>query len=442
MSKGKTFNTFVREYLGGDLPNELAQTIDFSTMGSAGQSFILRMLNLMGKAGQSATDFNPWLIWELATVIPRILPGVLGGIIPPFTNPGRHEVFDAYIKKTISTSKDRKNIFVDIGCGLPPLTTVETAANFPGWEVYGIDRNFAPFVVIDSHGHYGYFSRNGVVQYMHPRFGAPGTSTFHNDPDSTRDRFKSAFDSLLPLLETTTTATSSVEGGGYKLIHNAIREYETGHLTFLEAEIEHCLLPPAHVVRSMNMLLYFDQTTRIRIMTQAGNILDVGGVLLAGTNHGSGSYRRYVVYKKEGDHLHPVEFAFSLDALRPLSVVPWFTIHEDDPEAALLSELLRATRGDTMFWGKFSDHVDSMLEQDGICRRGEDGFLISPKLKRSLAEKRKLHHELWLNVQDEGYVDGAVEALCKAGYNAFKNEVGDIAIRPGDNLNFPTLTLA
>jgi len=37
---------------------------------------------------------------------------------------------------------------------------------------------------------------------------------------------------------------------------------------------------------------------------------------------------------------------------------------------------------------------------------------------------------LWRRMDQEGHIDGAVETLKKAGYTAWKNSVGDIAIRP------------
>jgi len=434
MKQMKTFNSYVREYLGHDLPHELAQGVDFSSLGSEAQNFILRMLSLMHKAGQSATDFNPGLIWELSNVIPHILPGSMGGIIPPLTNPGRHEIFDVYVEKSMSVPGGRHGTFVDVGCGFPPVTTVETARNFPDWKVFGIDRNFAPYLVTDPDGHYACFRQDHALHYMQPRSGAPNTLTFYKDHVSTRNRFRAAFDRLRPMLTTTAdTGTESVEAEGYRLIRNAIREYETGQLTFLEAELGQCRLPSANVVRCMNLLLYFDSEIRIQMTTQAGSVLDEGGIFLAGTTHGSGSYRRYLVYRKEGGCLYPLEFAFSPDVLRPLSVVPWFTIHEEDPEAALLAELVCKIRSNKAFWQKFSDRADFLLEQHDICRRDENGFLISPKEKKPLAEQSELLSALWREISDEGYVAGAVDALCAAGYDAFKNKVGDIAIRPSSH---------
>jgi hypothetical protein len=37
---------------------------------------------------------------------------------------------------------------------------------------------------------------------------------------------------------------------------------------------------------------------------------------------------------------------------------------------------------------------------------------------------------MWNQLEEEGYTDGAVEALVRAGYQAWKNPVGDIAVSP------------
>ena len=240
-----------------------------------------------------------------------------------------------------------------------------------------------------------------------------------------------AFDSLHSRLgEVEENASQSVETGGYKLTLNAIRDFETEKLAFLETELGECDLPPADVVRCMNVFVYFDAQTRLRMMTQAGRMLDEGGILLSGTNQASGQYRRYVVYRKKREHLNPAEFAFSPDTLRPLSMMPWFTIHEEDPEATLLAELISAVRSNESFWKDFSARVDALLEQHDICRRSAHGFLVSPVKQKSIPELREPISALWQQIITEGYLAGVVNALCAAGYNAFENIIGDIAIRP------------
>ncbi len=436
------FNSIVRNYLGEELPSELVEGVDLSDLGNEACRFLERLLNLMRQAKQPVADFSPYLIWELTAVIPNALPEALGGRIPPITSPGRHKIFDAYVKRSISAPLGKEGFFIDVGCGFPPVTTVDTAKRFQNWKVVGIDRSFAPYIVYDQEGHYACFGWDGKLQYLQPRLGTINVSAFYNNPVTTRNRFMLAFDRLhSKLAEVEENVSQSVETGGYKLTLNAIRNFETEKLTFLETELGECDLPPADVVRCMNVFVYFDGQTRLRMMTQAGKMLDEGGILLSGTNQASGRYRRYVVYRKKREHLNPAEFAFSPDTLRPLSMMPWFTIHEEDPEATLLAELIAAVRSNEPFWKDFSARVDTLLEQHDICRRSGHGFLVSPVKQKSIPELRELIRALWQQIITEGYVAGVVNALCAAGYNAFENIVGDIAIRPQTGGHFSPLPL-
>lgn len=42
---------------------------------------------------------------------------------------------------------------------------------------------------------------------------------------------------------------------------------------------------------------------------------------------------------------------------------------------------------------------------------------------------------LWRQMKEEGYTDRAVNVFGQAGYDAWKNSVGDIAIRPSVTTN-------
>lgn len=68
----------------------------------------------------------------------------------------------------------------------------------------------------------------------------------------------------------------------------------------------------------------------------------------------------------------------------------------------------------------------------GICRRGEDGFFRVPPEAQAALPPAMLWKtaELWGRVESTGWVDGAVEALSRAGHKAWKNQVGDIAVLP------------
>ena len=50
---------------------------------------------------------------------------------------------------------------MDVGCGFPPVTAVDTARSLHDWQVYGVDRSFADYVLYDADGYYACFDKNG-----------------------------------------------------------------------------------------------------------------------------------------------------------------------------------------------------------------------------------------------------------------------------------------
>ena len=158
-------------------------------------------------------------------------------------------------------------------------------------------------------------------------------------------------------------------------------------------------------------------------------VMEPGGLLIAGTN-GMGIQTRYMVFGKSADGLFPREFAFSLDNLGHIVFMPWFSMHENDPEAMLLAELAGTIRGDGQFWPSFSGRLDELLKTQRICVRGSDGFLQALAKEMPLAEYFQKNAAIWQQLEEDGYPARAVEVLEYAGHKAWINGVGDIAIEP------------
>jgi hypothetical protein len=156
--------------------------------------------------------------------------------------------------------------------------------------------------------------------------------------------------------------------------------------------------------------------------------------LITGFNHPFGIYARYSVYKKEKTGVRPFEFSFSLNNLRPLGVGPWLTLADDDREAELLADLTGAIRADRRFWSDFNGYVDVLRAIYGICNRDNGGFISFTEDFGNASPGAAIERvsALWRQLEDEGYTDGAIEALGRAGYQAWKNPVGDIAVFPPD----------
>ncbi len=431
MSDNVDFDDLVEQVLGRSLSPELTGMVPFAGMPPDAKGFIRRALNLMKQTAYPPTDINIALLRWLAT-IRTMLPGGWGGRIPPITLPGRHRQIDAYVAaQEMTNTIDTQPVFVDVGCGFPPVTTAETARNLPDWQVFGVDRSFAAYVLYDSEGHYACFGPDGAFHYFQALMTSGGRSLYA-DPETAQNRFQRLFSDLFPLLRKSDGSKSeTIEKDGDRLIHHHIRDYETENLRFIESDLADVNLDPANVIRCMNLFLYFDPETRKRMLRRSEDLLQSDGIMIVGTN-GLGIQTRYAVFRNGSNGLSATEFAFTPDNLGPIVFMPWFTIHEDDPEAALLARMARAVRADTPFWRAFRGRVDELLDCHGICRRGTDGFLtfhqeIPPK------EYLMKNAQLWSQVEAEGFVEGAVDALRRSGYDAWKNPVGDVAVRPPDD---------
>jgi hypothetical protein len=110
--------------------------------------------------------------------------------------------------------------------------------------------------------------------------------------------------------------------------------------------------------------------------------------------------------------------------------MPWYTLHDDDPEAILLADVIRQIRADRTFWRVFTERLDELMAHHGLFQRHSNGFLYALEGEQSAIDFAQRTSRLWRQVEAEGFTDGAVDALNRAGYTAWKNPVGDIAIRP------------
>jgi hypothetical protein len=425
-----SFNTLVAHYLGVKLPEEMAAAISFPALHIDVKRFIQRMLVLMQKADFPVTDFTHTLVWQLSNIIPGFLPCAWGGRAPPLTLPMRNAKIDDYVAKHSWPDRPVNPVFVDMGCGFPPITTMDSAAALSGWRVFGVDRSFSDYMVYEVDGSYACFNGQGAFQYFQPRMDRSGIRMYRNQAEI-RLQFERIFENLHPLLSKTTDKTSeTVEKNGHTLIHHPIRNYEEPDLTFIESEMETAQVPPAHAIRCMNTLIYFEPVARQRILVNAGALLTDSGILIVGSNLMSGACCRYVLYKRDNRSIEPTEFALSLDNLRSTGVMPWYTLHDDDPEAVLLADVIRQVRADRPFWWGFTERLDALMAEYGLFQRRGNGFLYAMEGEPPAADFAQRTSLLWRQVEAEGFADGAVNALNRAGYTAWKNQVGDIAIRP------------
>lgn len=311
---------------------------------------------------------------------------------------------------------------------ISPVTTSDTAGSLPDWRVLGVDHSFPDYIVYNEEGHYACFDETGRFQYFQALM-TPSGRALYQDPKGTRMAFEDLFLKLEKQMAEEDNKSREVEANGCRLIRNHIRDFETRNLGFLKSDIMEARPPSAQVIRAMNLFIYFEPGIRKVMIEQICGHLCDRGLMIVGTN-GLGIQARYLVYEKTAGGPVPAEFAFSPDNLGPISFMSWFTIHDNDPEALLLARLSGTIRSSDPFWPEFSGEVERLLARNDLCRRGADGFFQVPDREIQYSDYLARASDMWAEMDSKGYIDGAVDILKQAGFEAWKNKVGDIAVRP------------
>jgi hypothetical protein len=159
-------------------------------------------------------------------------------------------------------------------------------------------------------------------------------------------------------------------------------------------------------------------------------VLEEGGLFLTGMNWTRSRNARYAVYQAQGGSLVPKEFAFSVENIRPLEIVTWFALHDDDFETEALAELIGTIRADEGFRRDFDTKMDEVLAKTGYTSRGDDGYLgpadeaVDPSTFDTISET------VGEALEAAGFAQRAANVLTAAGYEAWVNCVGHIAVDP------------
>jgi SAM-dependent methyltransferase len=254
----------------------------------------------------------------------------LGGIVPPFTLPGRHRKIDAYLRSNQWANFEPGTVLLDVGCGFPPQTSIEAAEAFPEWRIVGADPTFEQYLLYDERENYACIDRTGSVRYF--QAGRPDEFLrLYSDRDATIQHFSQAFAQLLPSLPTDEGALSSAEHGGRRLVRHPLSAYERPNLKFVQGGFGSSGLPEAGVVRSFNVLIYYDADFRREAEEWVARVLRPGGLFACGRDDSESLNAHYSVYRSEGGRLVEKEFAFGIEMVRH-SV--WFALHDDEQDLA------------------------------------------------------------------------------------------------------------
>jgi hypothetical protein len=318
-----------------------------------------------------------------------------------------------------------------LGCGLwiSPAHHGGNGAEIAGVARLGADPTIPHFIVYDERGDYANFNEAGNVlhfQGQDERFAA-----FTQDPTGTKAYFSHLLRTLLAQQqESEDKAGKLTEPNRARLVTNPSSAYETPNLSFQTAGIGAVDLQGVDVIRCFNVLVYFDRPFRNEALSWFTGILRDGGLLLCGTNSWFSRSSRYTVFQREQGWLVEKEFAIGIDTLgAPSDVVPWWAFHNDDVEMNRQAILVAQIRANTAFRRDFDSRLDALLVEHRLFKRGMDGHLTSwgPEMPADKIERLAQINE---QLDQEGYVEGAVNVLRQAGYQAWRNCVGHICVDP------------
>jgi Methylase of chemotaxis methyl-accepting proteins len=422
-------NRWNQQYFDGKLSPAILEFLkDLPNQSDEVQSFVERMFRFMNLAGFPARDFSVILGWAIGFMPSRILPGAWGGLIPPITLEGRHIKIDDYLAINPWKALRDGSKLLDLGCGFPPHTTLDTAKRFPHWQITGADPSFGRYIVYDERGNYACFREDRTIRYFQPsRTDLTQWDVLYSDPEAARAHFSLILDELLSGISDDGNELVTIEKSQGKLICNPLRLHERKNVQFREGGIGALDVTGFDAVRCFNVLMYFDSTFRQNALEWVANILKPDGIFICGLDWARSSAARYSVYRKESGTLQLKEFAFSIDNIRALQIVSWFALHDDDFETNQMVHAVRLLRSDENFLRDFDRDMDDLLANAKICPRGADGYLGGVEEGVSPIELERRMAAIEQELDTRKFTERAVQILRQAGYEAWRNCVGHIA---------------
>jgi len=379
----------------------------------------------------SARDCTEFIFWEMASIWPKILPGAWSGIVPPITFSNRHVLLENYMEKNRWKPLNTGSQVLDIGCGFPPLTAVDLSKRFSEVNVIGADVSFGKYTVTDSDGNYACISNEGDIKYLQPVSGRVDQwNRLFENLEATRLEFLRQFIELkdgLPEQEKQ-SGYEEFQRDGWSIVRNPLRKYGSGNLSFVEKGIGDDGFPNnLDLIRCMNVLLYFDPAFREHTLEWACRHLKAGGLFVCGMNWSESINCRFSVYRKEGDTMILKEFSFSVENIRPLEGVSYFSFRDDDFEQEQMLEHILLIRQHGSFMEKFNSGFDELLKQNAVCTRNETGYLGF--INATIAPHQLLANMSNTCFQLSGlFAEEAVALLRGLGREAWVNEIGFISV--------------
>jgi hypothetical protein len=433
-----SFNCFTehinKKYFRGDLSKTQLESLEsVDSKNFEAQSFIDRASARINQLELAAKDISELTFWQMSVLWPKILPGTWGGIVPPITLPNRHILIDDYIERNHWQPMRTGHAILDMGCGFPPHTSVALAERFPQAKIIGADPSFGKYTVTDPDGCYACIQEDGSIKYLQPSGGALNYwETILKNLERTKARFQEMFQILgayLSPIEPRTTF-DQFESDGYTIIRNPLRKFESNNLSFIQKGIGQKEFPfKFHFIRCMNVLVYFDPAFRSSCLTWAYDLLEEGGIFICSLNYAQTVDARLSIYQKYKGKMRLREFSFSIENIRPIESVPFFSFREDDFELVQFLRYVMFPRRNKDFMVRFNSEFDRLLVKNIVYTRNEDGYLGHIDSTKPIEDIHKGMFSASRNLSEQ-FGNEVVEILKRANSKAWLNEIGFISIQP------------
>lgn len=359
------------KYFGGQLSQEcLTELNKVDSEYTELVDFIDTQLYYYHLSHGRSKNFSPLAARFYATIAKSYMPSMWEKI-PPITHEGRLKIIDQIAQSVLNIPPNQSISFLDIGCGYPPVTTVETSDTYPKWMCIGIDPNFPDYILFDKQKVGACFDEKGTLSFIQYRWSDENII----QPEPARlEEDKRKFALEWQKIQADGTLKDKLKREN-RLLVNPIEQFERSNLKFhkstlLDLEIDHTF----DCIRCMNVFMYFDKQVLLESMSKAKDILNETGFFIFGSVIDLGYAAKYTVYQKLGDTFIPRFFGLDLGKFSQREGNGWWAFSKDQPDTLFLAKIVSMIADNHALFGKLTNIIDEVEHTLGYSYRDQNGF--------------------------------------------------------------------
>jgi hypothetical protein len=386
--------------------------------------FLSIYFNYLYLSGSNPHNFSPQLAqWYVGYLDNYMLSAWQR--VPPITASGRLRHIDALFVHELGLDPNQSLTALDIGCGYPPETTLDMARNFPAWNITGIDPGMPEYILYDAEGHAACYDREKKLIYIQRNPKLKSDQFDKKEKHVYINKFNTAWQELKdkPLDATEVQALIN----NRSLIYQPIRHYQSTKLTFYPTSLQAMdYRDHFDIIRCFAVFIYLSLPEIKQGLLKIQSALHENGYFVYGIVYEFGTGPMYVIYQKKESVLKAQEFAFSIDHLSQLNFTSFWGFNPDYPEKVLLAKLLNTINKNAKLALPIQKYVDEFLKSRNLAYRNDQGYLVRNSVASS-AEYSAAYSQLDPLLKKE-FMPAVVQTLQEAGWNAYENKGGDVAV--------------